>query len=169
MLCQQHWWLVPSIFSHYFPFWGSPPQKSLVDLPLWGGLKGWLSMLLFPKLLNTTFQAHFFGSFTFVFFSKWADSFLIKLKDPQPPSFMVHLLTLPKVLDFFSWSAGSQAICLFLHHWVTDGTHPFLFFMLMGMLSWAVSIPIAVLLHTPKIPGFWEFLGVLVQLSTWVP
>ena len=73
----------------------------------------------------------------------------IRLKDPQPLSFMVHPLGFSEVPDIFSWSAGPQVICPFLHHWVADGTYLLSFFVFMGMLPWAVSIPTSLLLHIP--------------------
>ena len=98
------------------------------------------------------------------------DRFLsIRLKDPQPPSFMIHLLGFPEVPYLFSWSASFQVICLFSTSWVADGTYMLSFFLFMGMLPWAVSITAGLLLHIPRIPGFWQSPSILVQLSLWVP
>ena len=38
MLCQQHWWLDPSLFSHYFPLLRFPSKKSLAYIPFLGVL-----------------------------------------------------------------------------------------------------------------------------------
>ena len=35
MLCKQHWWLAPSLFSHYFPLWDFLPKSPLLTIPFW--------------------------------------------------------------------------------------------------------------------------------------
>ena len=48
MLCQQHWWLVSSLFSYYVFILRFSSKKSPADLLL-GGPKGWLSILSFQS------------------------------------------------------------------------------------------------------------------------
>ena len=136
----QHWWLVPSLFSHYFLFLRFLLQKPLAKFPILGGSKGVTSNLSFPKTSRYHFLDQLFGCFTFCHFLQIGRFLSIKLKDPQPPSFMVHLRRFLEVPDPFSWVAGSQVFCPFLHHWVADGTHLLSFFVFLGMLPWAVSI-----------------------------
>ena len=161
-------WLVPSLFSHYFPILRFPLQKTLADLPLLGGPKGWLLILLFPKLLNTTFQTHFLAALPFVIFSKWADSFLSGWKFPS------HL-------SLWSISLGSSRYQTFFHEVLVPRSSAF--FCIIGWLmghiyshslcSWACSLELCqsqlgLLLHILRIPGLWESPGILVQLSPWV-
>ena len=89
------------IFSLFSPF-EDPPQKSLANLPLLGGPKGWPPILLFPKLLNTTFQTHFLAALLFVIFSKWADFSLSNWKIPNHlPSWSISLRSLRYQISFY--------------------------------------------------------------------
>ena len=165
MLCQQHWWLVSSLFSHYFPILRFFLQKPLADFPVLGGPKG----LTFDFSFSNTSRFHLFKP-TF-----WLLSFL---------SFFLNGL-----IPFYQTERFSTT---FLHgpsFWVPRGTRPlfmscwfpsllFLFCIigcLMGhiwprsLCFWECSLSCLSLnlamLNIPRIPGFWEFLGILVQLS----
>ena len=70
---------------------------------------------------------------------------------------MVHLLRFPEIPNIFSWSASSQVLYLFLHHWVADGTYLLSFFVFLGMLPWAILIPTWPPAAYPEDP---KFLGI---------
>jgi len=133
MLCQQHWWLDPSSFSHYFPLLRFPFQKPLADFPVLGGPKGLTSNLSFPKASrHHPFQTHILATLPFVLFPKWVDSFLSGLKTPSSlPSWCIFLRSLryPTLIHELLVSKSSAP---FLHHWVTDGTHLLSFFVFLG-------------------------------------
>ena len=169
MLCQQHWWLVPSLFSHYFPLLRFLLQKPLADSLVLGGSKGLTSNLLFPKTFRYHFSDPLFGCFTFCHFFQIGKFSFIRIKDPQPPPFMVHLLGFPELPDPFSWVASSQIFCPFLAslggRWDT--------FVFILCVPWhaplsCLNLNLA-LLHIPRILGFWESPSILVQFSLWVP
>lgn len=87
----------------------------------------------------------------------------IRLKDPQPPSFIVHLPGFPEIPGPYSWVAGSQVFSSFsasLGGWwdtfalvlCVPGHAP---------LRW-LNLKLA-LLNILRIPNFCESLGILVQ------
>ena len=152
------------LILHYFPFLRFSLQKSLVDFPVLGGLEGWPLIFPFPGLLDSTFSDPPFNCFPFCHFSQVSWFLSVRLKDPQPPSFMVLLPGFPEVPDPYSWVVGSQAFwSLFLHHWVADKDIS----ILVPCVSWHAPLnclnPNLVLLHVSRIPGSWESLGILAQ------
>ena len=162
MLCQQHWWLVPSWFFIIFFLWRFLLQKPLANLPVLRDPRRLTFVLSFSKasrfhLFRPTFWLLFFLSFSQV---SWFLS--ARLKDLQPPSFMVFLLGFHKVLGSYSWIVGSQAFWSFfcIIGWLI-GTYLFLFL----VFSWHASLnclnPNLALLHVSRIPGSWESLGIL--------
>ena len=105
MLCQQHWWLVLSLFFHFILLLRFVSQKFLANFPLLGYLdeassntfpKSRLTILL-PKLLKRLFKA-FLAVSPFVSFLQIGRFLLDMLKDSHLPSFLVPLLTFPEVL-----------------------------------------------------------------------
>ena len=87
----------------------------------------------------------------------------VRLKDPQPPSFMVHLPAFPEVTSFLFCHQ------LFFEPWAADGIYPPSFVVSMSMLPWAIPILIDFFLYILRIPGFWEFQGILVQSLSGLP
>ena len=107
------------IFPLFSPFEVPPPpkKKSLVDLPLLRCSKGWLSILLFPKLLDATFQTHHFGCSTFCHFlymGRFLSGWKILSHLPSWSTFLHSLryqtsffeVLIPKPSAFF-WTMGS--------------------------------------------------------------
>ena len=91
------------------------------------------------------------------------------MKDPQPPSFTVHLPRLPEVPDPYSWVVGSQVFWSFstsLGGWWDIST---LVLCVSGHAPLNCPSPNLALLHIPRIPGLWESQGILVQFSPWAP
>ena len=70
MLCQQHWWLIPFLFSHYILLLKFPLKKSSADLPLF--FEGGVLRADFQSFLPKAFRCHFsdppFGCFIFCHF-----------------------------------------------------------------------------------------------------
>ena len=154
----------PFLIFSLFSLFEDPHQRSLADLPLLGGPKGWP-----PKLLNTTFQTHFLATLLFVIFSKLADFSLSGWK-------------IPSHLSLWSISLGSSRYQTFFHEVLVPRSSAF--FCIIGWLmghiyshslcSWACSLELCqsqlgLLLHILRIPGLWESPGILVHLSLWVP
>ena len=155
MLCQQHWWLVPSLFSHYFPLLRLSPKSSQLTLHFW-------------EVLRTDFQS---------FFSKASRCYFL-----DPHFWLLHLLSFslngqiplcqadksPATFLHGPLSCvprGTRLLfmkCWFLSHqpfyepWAADGTYPPSFFVFMSMLPWAVPIQANFFLHVLRILGFWE-------------
>ena len=93
----------------------------------------------------------------------------IRLKDPQPPSFMVHLPGFLEVLDPFSWVVGSQVFCPFstsLGGWWDTCA---LVLCVLGHAPLSYLNSNLALPHIPRILGFWESLGILVQFLSSSP
>ena len=103
----------PFLILHYFPLLRFPLQKPLADFLVLRGSRGLIFDLSFPRLLDFTFSDPPFGCFPFCQFSQMGWFLFIRLKDPQPPSFMVHLPGFPEILDPYSWVVGSQAFWSF--------------------------------------------------------
>ena len=162
MLCQQHWWLAlphSSLFSS-FEVYSSKASSWLSRSK--GVLEGW--PLFFPssRFLDSIFSDPPFSCFPFCHFSQVSWFLSVRLKDPQPPSFMVLPPGFPEVPNPYSRVVGSQAFwSLFLHHWVADKDIP----ILVPCVSWHAPLnclnPNLVLLRVPRIPGSWESLGIL--------
>ena len=55
MLCQQHWWLVLSQFSHYILLLRFPSKKFQAGLSHLGGPRGWF-LISFSKASKEAFQ-----------------------------------------------------------------------------------------------------------------
>ena len=118
------------------------PFLTPADFPILGDLKGLTFGFSFSKasrfhLFRPTFWLLFPLSFSQV---SW---FLpSKLKDPQSPSFMVHLPGFPKVPDPYSWVIGPQIFwsLLCIIGWLI-GTYLCLFFVFLGMPPWTVLVP----------------------------
>ena len=165
MLCQQHWWLVSSLFSHSFPLLKFLLQKPLADFPVLGGSKWLIFNLSFPKTFRYHFSDPLFGCFTLCHFLQMGKFPSIRLKDTQPPSFKVHLPGFPELPDLFSWVASFQVFCPFLASlggwWDTSA----LILCVPRHAPLSRLNPNLALLHIPRIPGFWESLGILVQFS----
>ena len=68
MLCQQHWWLVLSFFSHYFRFWGFPSKSPQLTFPFWEVL-GVDFQFPFSKALRCYFSDPPFGLLHLLSFS----------------------------------------------------------------------------------------------------
>ena len=64
------------LILHGFPLLRFSLQKTPVDFPVLGVLKGYPLVFLFPRFLDSTFQTHLLAVFPFIIFPKWADSFL---------------------------------------------------------------------------------------------
>ena len=93
----------------------------------------------------------------------------IRLKDAQPPSFMVHFPRFPEVPDPFSWVADSQVFCPFsasLDSWWDTSA---LLLYVLGHAPLSSLNPNLALLHILMIPGFWESPSILVQFFSLVP
>ena len=103
----------PFLILHYFPRLRFPLQKPLADFPILGVLKGWPLIFPFPRLLDSTFSNSPFGCFPLCHFSQMGWFLFTKLKDPQPPFFIVHLPGLLEVPDPYSWVVGSQVFWSF--------------------------------------------------------
>ena len=142
MLCQQHWWLVPSLFLIIFFFWGSFFKRPLANFLVLGVLKGWLLFFPSPRLLDSTFLDPPFGFFPFCHFSQVSWFLSARLKVSQPHSFIVLLSGFPKIPAPCSWIVGSQVFwspfCIII--WLI-GMYLFFFFVGLGMPHWIVSIP----------------------------
>ena len=60
-----------------------------------------LSFIPFPKASKETFQSLFLAALPFVLFLQIGRFIPVMLKDPQPPSFMVHpFLLFPRIWFF---------------------------------------------------------------------
>ena len=153
MLCQQHWWLVPSSFFTISLFWGSLFKSPWLTFPFWRVLEGWPLIFLFPRLLDSTFSDPPFNYFPFCHFSQMDWFLSIKLKDSQLSSFIVHFPGFPEVLDPYSWVIGSQVFWSFfasLGGWWDIST---LVLRVSGHAPLNCLSPNLALLHIQRIPG----------------
>jgi len=164
----------PFLILHYFPLLRFPLQKSLADFPVLKGFRGLTFDLSFSKasrfhLFRPTFLDPPFGCFPFCHFSQIGWFLSIRLKDPQPPSFMVHLPRFPKVPDPYSWVVGSQVFWSFS---ASLGGWWDIFALVLRVFGHAflncLSLNLA-LLHISRIPSSWESPSILVQFSPRAP
>ena len=120
------------IFSLFSPF-EDPPQKSLANLPLLGGPKGWPPILLFPKLLILLFRPTFWLLYFLSFSLNGQIPFCQVERSPitflhgQPPC-IARDTRLPLLK---CWFLSHQS---FFEPWVADETYPLSFFVSMSML-----------------------------------
>ena len=155
MLCQQHWWLVLSFFSHYFRFWGFPSKSPQLTFPFWEVL-GVDFQFPFSKALRCYFSDPPFGLLHLLSFSLNGQILLYQAERSLATFLHGPLSCIPRGTRLFLLE------CWFLSHqpfskpWVADGTHPPSFFASMSILPWAVLIPIDFFLHISGIPSFWE-------------
>ena len=94
-------------FSHFltiFFFWGFPPKIPQWTFLFWRVLG--LTFNFFSRLLERLFRTHFWLPHS-VFFLQIGRFLPVKLKDPQPHSFMVHLPAFLEVPGFPSLGASS--------------------------------------------------------------
>ena len=104
------------LILHYFSLLRFSFQKTSVDFPVLGGPKGLTFGLSFSKISRLHFSNPSFGCFPFCHFSQVGWFLPARLKDPQPPFFMILLPGFPEVLGRCSCIVGSQAFWSpFLH------------------------------------------------------
>ena len=120
MLCQQHWWLIPSSLFIIFFFWGSFFKSLYLTFPFWRVLEDW--PLFFPslRLLDSTFQTHLLVAFSFVIFpSELIPSFQAERSAViflHGSSSWVPQGTRPLLMSYWSLNLLISS----LHHWVAD-------------------------------------------------
>ena len=108
ILCQQHWWLVSSLFFIISSFWDFLFEKPQLTFPFWGVLEGWPLIFLLSRLLDSTFSDPTFSCFSFCHFPKWADSFL--------PSCDVHEIYTIKYSHIYIFSLTFMLFCDWLYN-----------------------------------------------------
>ena len=162
MLCQQFWWLVPSLFLIIFSFCCFFPKSLLLTFHSRVSLESWPLISLPSRRLHLTFLDSTF--FPFVIFLEWANSISARLKvfPSYFPSWFfflgssryqpfVHELLVPKLSNSF------------LHHWVADKDVS----VLRSLCFWALLLSclnlILALLHVPRTSSSWQSLGILAQ------
>ena len=123
MLCQQHWWLVPSSFliPHYFLLLRFLLQKPLADFPVLGGPR----RLTFGLSFSKAFRFHFFRStFWLLSLLSFFPSKLISFCHAERPpatflggfSSWVPLSTRPLLIG----CSFPNLLIPFLHYWVAN-------------------------------------------------
>ena len=151
MLCQQHWWLVPSLFLIIFFFWCFFPESLLLAFHSGMSLESWLLVPLPSRLLNLTFSDSAFGCLSRCHFPKWADSFLPGWKLPSHFSSWFLFLGSPRYQPLVHELLVSKPSDSFLHHWVADRDIS----ILIPCVSWHPFLnclnPTLALLHVPRI------------------
>ena len=169
ILCQQHWWLVSSLFFIISSFWDFLFEKPQLTFPFWGVLEGWPLIFLLSRLLDSTFSDPTFSCFSFCHFPKWANSFLPGWNIPS------HIPLQFFLLGSFRYQAfthgllvlkPSDPLSISLGGWYGHIYYSSLCFLVptLNCLN-----PNLALLHVPRIPGSWESLGILAQLFSQAP
>ena len=123
--------------SSWFPSFEVLSSKDPSWLSCFGGPKGLPFGLSFSKVSRLHFSNPSFGCFPFYHFSQVSWFLPTRLKDPQPPSFMVLLPGFTEVPSPYSWVVGSQVFwSLFCVIGWLIRTYMFLFFVFLGMPPW---------------------------------
>ena len=162
MLCQQHWWLVPSLFLIIFSFWCFFPKSLLLTFHSGVPLKSW-PLVLLPSRSLTFFRFSFWLPFLLSFFpSKPIPSCQVESLPSYCPSWFFFLGSLryqPLVHELLVSKLSSS----FLHHWVADRDVSVLVpCVFLALLLICLNLILA-LLHVSKISSPWLSLGILAQ------
>ena len=125
MLCQQHWWLVPSLFLIIFSFWCFFPKSLLLTFHSVVSLKSWLLVLL-PLRPLTFFRLSFWLPFLLSFFpSKLILFCQVESLPSYFPSWFFFLGSL-RYQPLAHELLISKIFGSFLHHWVANRDVPIL-------------------------------------------
>ena len=104
MLCQQLWWLVPSLFLIVFFFWCFFPKSLLLTFRSGVSLKSWPLISLLSRLLNLTFSnSTFWLPFLLSFVPSEPIPSLPGWKFSQLLPFMILISGFPEVPTPCSW------------------------------------------------------------------
>ena len=164
MLCQQHWWLVPSLFLIIFFFWGSFFKRPFVDFLVLGGPRRLAFVLSFSK----AFRFHFFRpTFWLLSLLSFFPGKLIPFCQVESfPATFFHSSSfwVPRGTSPLFMNCWFPSLLIpFLHHYVVDRDVS----VLLLCVSWYAPLnclnPNLALLHVPRIPGTWESPGILAQ------
>ena len=159
MLCQQHWWLVPSLFLIIFSFCCFLPKSLLLTFHSGVPLKSW-PFGPFSFKISHLFQTQLLVAFPFVIFPKWADSFLPGWKSSSYFPSWFFFLGSPRYQLFVHELLVSKLSGSFLHHWVADRDVSVLIPCVFLALLLSYLNLILALLHVPRIPSPWQSLGI---------
>ena len=129
MLCQQHWWLVPSLFLIIFSFWCFFPKSLLLTFHFGVSLKSWLLVLL-PSRSLIFFRLSFWLPFLLSFFPSEL------ILSCQVESLSNYLRYRPLAHELLASKLSGS----FLHHWVVDRDVPVLIPCVSWHSFWAVLI-----------------------------
>ena len=132
----------PFLILPYFLLLRFLLQKPLADFPVLRDPRRLTFVLSFSKASRFHFSDPPFGCFPFCHFFQVSWFLSVRLKDPQPPSFMVLLPRFLELPDPYSWVVGSQAFwsLFYIIGWLI-GTYLFWFLMFLGMPPWTILIP----------------------------
>ena len=162
MLCQQLWWLVPSLFLIIFFFWCFFPKSLLLTFHSGLSLESWPLIYLPSRLLHLIFSdLAFWLPFLLSFFPSELIPSLPGWKFSQLLPLRVLLSEFPEVPALCSWIVSLSNS--FLHHWVADKGVS----VLRSLCFWALLLSclnlILALLHVPRTPSSWQSFGIPAQ------